>query len=62
MVEYEKFGKYLEEQNGKPFYIKFEEIKPYMRPVNIVFILNKVHGLPFQMTSIRPFQRKGLPW
>ena len=27
MVEYEKFGKYLEEQNGKPFYIKFEEIE-----------------------------------
>lgn len=27
MVEYEKFGKYLEEQNGKSFYIKFEEIE-----------------------------------
>jgi len=27
MAEYGKFGKYLEEQNGKPLYIKFEEIE-----------------------------------
>lgn len=27
MVEYEKFGNYLDEQKGKPVYIKFEEIE-----------------------------------